>query len=80
MEEASRYYASPFPPSELGHQGYSYSSSSSFWGNAKAVGASEGSAFGVKGELGSYETRMGRNRATSACRDWSGHFRDSGDA
>ncbi|RVW50375.1 hypothetical protein CK203_086395 [Vitis vinifera] len=30
MEEASKYYTSPFPPSELGHWGYSYSSSSSF--------------------------------------------------
>ncbi|KAL6323907.1 hypothetical protein AAG906_005904 [Vitis piasezkii] len=80
MEEASRYYAGPSPLSELGHRGYSYSSSSSFWGNAEAVGASEGSAFGAKGELGSYETRMGRNRAASACGDWSGHLRDSGDA
>ena len=76
MEEASRYYAGPSPLSELGHRGYSYSSSSSFWGNAEAVGAS----VGAEGELGSYETRMGRNRAASACGDWSGHLRDSGDA
>ena len=40
MEEASRYYAGPSPLSELGHRGYSYSSSSSFWGNAEAIGAS----------------------------------------
>ncbi|RVW30970.1 hypothetical protein CK203_098739, partial [Vitis vinifera] len=77
MEEASRYYAGPSPLSELGHRGYSYSSSSSFWGNAEAVGASEGLVFGAEGELGSYETRMGRNRAASACGDWSGHLRDS---
>ena len=47
MEEASRYYAGPISPFDLGHQGSS--SSSSFWGNAEAVGVSEGLDYGAEG-------------------------------
>ena len=47
MEEASRYYAGPISPFDLGHQGTS--SSSSFWGHAEAVGVSEGLDYGAEG-------------------------------
>ena len=80
MEETSKYDAGPSPLSQLGHRGHSYPSSSSFGGNAEIVGTSEGVIFGAEGEMDRYETRMGRNSAASACRDWSGHLRDSGDA
>ena len=80
MEEASRYDAGPSPLSQLGHRGHFYPSSSSLGGIAEAVGTSEGAIFGVEGELDCYEIRMGRNSAASACGDWGGHLRDSGDA
>ena len=71
MEEASRYYVGPISPSELGHQGYSSSSSS--WGNTEAIGASEGLDYGAEGELGRFEPSVGRNKAASTFGDWSGH-------
>ena len=80
MEEASRYDAGPSLLSQLGHRGHFYPSSSYLGGIAEAVGTSEGVIFGVEGELDCYEIRMGRNSAASACGDWSGHLRDSGDA
>ena len=78
MEEASRYYVGPISPSDLGHRGSS--SSSSFWGNAEAIGVSERLYYGAEGELGRFEPSVGRNRAASAFGDWSEHSRDSGDA
>ena len=80
MEEASRYDAGPSLLSQLGHRGHFYPSSSYLGGIAEAVGTSEGAIFGAEGELDCYEIRMGRNSAASACEDWSGHLRDSGDA
>ena len=80
MEEASRYDAGPTPPSQLGHRGDYYPSSSSFGGNTEAVGTSEGVFFGAKGEPDCFETRMERNRAATPCGDWSGHRRDLGEA
>ena len=77
MEEASRYYAGPISPSDLGHRGSS--SSSSFWGHAEAVGVSEGLDYGAEGELGCFEPSVRRNRVASAFGDWSGHSWDSGD-
>ena len=71
MEEASRYYVGPISPSELGHQGYSSSSSS--WGNTEAIGALEGLDYGAEGELGRFEPSVGRNKAASTFGDWSGH-------
>ena len=71
MEEASRYDAGPSPLSQLGHQGYSSSSSS--WGNTEAIGALEGLDYGAEGELGCFEPSVGRNKAASTFGDWSGH-------
>ena len=79
MEEASRYYVVPnSSSSSLGLR--ESSSSSSLWGNAKAVGVLGGFAYGAEGELGRFPLSVVRNRAASAFGGWSEPSWDSGDA